>query len=163
MADERFLHHVNQLVVAFRVGRQEEEAGIDKIAEGVMHQTLHHFSTAKFEPHPDSVDGGLVRMKIEIFVFRLSVKTIHVVKSRDVFTRNNLNNICSEIPDAEETGRAVGGLPQQLFHRVPSWVIHVALEDRSTGTNHHLFQSPRIQLILTLGQATSVTSISYFL
>src|ERR1035438_5569956 len=66
MVDQPALQHVNEPVVAAGVGWQQEESGVDQIANGVEYDSLHDFAIEELEAHPDAMDDRRPGVEVEI-------------------------------------------------------------------------------------------------
>jgi len=78
VVDQPAFYHIDQLVVAARVSRQNKEPRVDEIANRVIDDTLHNLSIAELETHPDSVDNGCTGMEIEMIANRVPIKAVYV-------------------------------------------------------------------------------------
>lgn len=85
MVNKPALYDVNKLVVAAWISRKNEEAWVNQIADGVEDDSFHHFSVEKLKPHPDAVNDGCSRMKIEMIANRIAFKAVDVKNRLDVF------------------------------------------------------------------------------
>ena len=85
MVGEPVLAHIHKPVIAVRIGRQQEEAWIDEIPNGVVDDSLHHFAIEKLQPHPDSMNDWRASMKIQMLVVRVSIKAVNIENSLDLF------------------------------------------------------------------------------
>ena len=93
MVDEPVLAYVDEPVIAIRIGGQQEEAGIDKIPDRVVDDSLHHFAVEELQPHPDSMDDGRAGMEVETLVMRVSIKAVDIEDSLDLFSKDLLDDI----------------------------------------------------------------------
>ena len=64
MVSEPAFDHVDKLVVAVRVGRQQKEARVNQIPKRIVDDSLLNFAVKKLDLHPNSVDYGRPGMKI---------------------------------------------------------------------------------------------------
>lgn len=85
MVGEPALAHVDEPVIAFGIGWQQEEAGIDEIADRVINNAFHYFAIEELQPHPYSMDDGRAGVEVETLVMRVSVKAVDIKDSLDLF------------------------------------------------------------------------------
>jgi len=83
MVGQAAFAHVDQFVVAVRIGGKEKESRVDQIAEGVKDDALHNFAIEKLQPHPDAMDDGRAGMKVEFLMIRVAFKAVDVEDSLD--------------------------------------------------------------------------------
>jgi hypothetical protein len=93
MVDQPALEHINELVVAARVGWHEEEPRVDKIANGIIDNSLHDFAIQKLNSHPNAMNDGRSRVEVEILVIRVSIETVDVKDCLDVLEGHLFDNI----------------------------------------------------------------------
>src|ERR1039458_5926483 len=140
MVEQPALQHVNELVVAAGVGWQQEESGVDQIANGVVYDSLHDFAIEELEAHPDAMDDGRPGVEVEMVVFRVSIEAVDVEDSLDVLESNLLHLIRIETADAKGLRRALGSVGQQFFDGVRSGRVQVTLDCPGAEPDHDLFR-----------------------
>ena len=93
MVFEPTLHDIDELIVAFRVRGHEEEAGVNQEPQCVVDDSFHDFAVEKFDTHPDAVNDGRWRVKLEGIVIAVSFTVVDVEDGLGVGSGDFLNGV----------------------------------------------------------------------
>jgi hypothetical protein len=104
MVHEPALDHVDELVVAAGIGWKKEETRVNKIAERVEHNPLHHFTVEELKAHPDAVNRWGAIVEVQVLVFRAALEAVDIENRLDILDGHLFDSIGIETANPEGFG-----------------------------------------------------------
>jgi hypothetical protein len=78
---KKAFHNVHDAIVALGIGRTKEEPGVRDEGQGVVHDSLCHFSVFEFDFDPEALDLRIAFKELYFYVVGSALKGLYEEKS----------------------------------------------------------------------------------
>jgi hypothetical protein len=101
------LHHVDELVVAARIGRPQKESRLNKKTNRVFDDTLNYLAVTELHLDPDSRNDWLQSMEAKAVVIRFAIQVAHKKDGLHLVGWKFLDEIRFEMTDPKHIAGAL--------------------------------------------------------